>query len=187
LWYRINDKVFRGVSQFLGKRGLMKMGTDEDMEGEIDGDEEILRGNQKASEPVHSVDIQSTENNSSTTKVQKRQSFGGSSKQRKSLRLPPQPFPIEPPGDSIPIQTEKAGTVTTREEAARLKEIADISMRKILAIVLTIFILLCMAAYFIYMMLVNDSKGLASFITILVGILGIITGYYFSSRKETGN
>jgi len=155
-----------------------------------EGNEKILVENQKASELIHSGNIQNTGNtgnNSGAKSVQKGQSTGGSPKPRKSLRLPPQPFPIEPPGDSVPIQTERAGTVTTHEEIARLKEIADISIRKILAITLTIFIVLCMAAYFIYMMIVNDGKGLANFMTVLVGILGIITGYYFSSKKDAGN
>jgi hypothetical protein len=152
------------------------MGTDEDMEEEIDGDGEILRRNQKASEPIHSVNIQNTGNNSGTKSVQKGQSTGGS----------PEEFSIdEPPGDSVPIQIE--GTVRTREEVALLKEIADIPIRNILAISLTIFVVLCMAAYFIYMMIVNDGKGLAAFMTVLVGILGIITGYYFSSKKDAGN
>lgn len=101
----------------------------------------------------------------------------------------PEPFSIDQPGDLLPQrQTERAGIVSTlAEKRAYQKDIADISMRKVLAIMLTSFVLVCMGAYFVYMLRVNDPKGLSDFITILVGMLGVISGYYFGSGNEVSN
>lgn len=98
--------------------------------------------------------------------------------------LAPRPLNIEPADESQIMHKEHAGIVTWAEEVALSKERADISMRKILTILLAVFILLCMGAYFVDLLTTQNSQGLSSFITILVGLLGIITGYYFGSRKD---
>jgi hypothetical protein len=126
---------------------------------------------------------QRPESSASKRKTQKIGAAGNSSNGQETLREPRHISIEEPSSGALLRSTEKAGTVLG-EELERLEGMATITARKSLAFFLTGFILACMAAYFVYMMIVQDKEGLSNFITVLVGILGIITGHYFGEKRE---
>jgi hypothetical protein len=73
------------------------------------------------------------------------------------------------------------GNVTDVE---RKKTLSEIGVRTILAYSVVGFFLLCMGAYVGYMIHREDPEGLTNAISILVGIVGLVMGYFFG--KEEG-
>lgn len=67
------------------------------------------------------------------------------------------------------------------------RQLSEIGVRNILAYCVILFFLLCMGAFIGYMIVRADTAGLTSGISILVGMVGLVIGYYFGKEEERQN
>ena len=72
------------------------------------------------------------------------------------------------------------------QDATAKKMLSEIGVRTYLAYAVVGVFLLCMLIYVIRMVWVGDAAGLTNGISILVGIVGLVMGYFYGTEEGRG-